>query len=165
MGAVRSIRRKAEREKTEDKTIRATLGQLTASHSTSPKFAGPLDVLCQQPIPIVTSLRLSRLLLAIDREIEPYQSAKKTLCERYANKDGEGKAIILDEKGERVEDVQSGTYTYDIPSKDLEEFEKEHATLTETEVTLPGEKIKGAELGNITIAPVYLKHLAWLIAD
>lgn len=163
MGAVRSIRRKAERENTEDKTIRATLAQLITSHSLSPKFAGPLDILCQQPIPIVTSFRLSKLVAAVDREIEPYQTAKKALCERYANKDGEGKAIILDEKGKRVEDGQPGKY--DIPSKDLEAFEKEHATLTETEVTLPGEKIKVAELGNITIAPAYLVHLAWLLAD
>lgn len=163
MGAVRSIKRKAERENTEDKTIRATLAQLITSHSQSPQFAGPLDILCQQPIPIVVSLRLMRLLLAIDQEIEPYQAAKKMLCERYANKDGEGKAIILDEKGERVEDGRPGKF--DIPQKDLEAFEKEHATLTETEVTLPGAKLKGAELGNITIAPAYLVHLAWLIAE
>lgn len=163
MNAVRSIKRKAERENTEDKTIRATLAQLIASHSISPQFAGPLDILCQQPIPIVQSFRLSKLVAAVDREIEPYQAAKKALCERYAKKDGEGKAIILDDKGERVEEGQSGRY--DIPKETNEEFEKEHATLTETEVTLPGEKIRVAELGNITIAPACLVHLAWLIAD
>lgn len=125
--------------------IAVTLGQLINSTQS-------IGALISQPMPIRTSFQLGKLVRAINLELEQYQSSRKELCERHAEKDSEGKAKMLDD-GQR----------YDI--KKMEEFDREHQELTAVEVTIPGSRIKVSDLGTVSIAPAHLLNLEWLLVE
>lgn len=150
---VRSIQSKREQQE----GIHVSLGQLISSVSQTPQLPGALDVLCSQQIPIAASFKLSKIVKAVSAELEQYNETRKKLCERYSNKDESGKVIMIETEG------QPGRY--DIPKDKLAEFEKELGELQATDVTLSGEQIKIASLGNVNLAPAYSLQLHWLLID
>jgi hypothetical protein len=152
---VRSIQREAKRDQPQA-NIRATLGELLMSQT-------PLSVLFGQQMPIGVSFKLGKIAKAVNSEMEHYNATKKTLCERYANKDEQGQPIILDKDGNRVTEGQSGEY--DFPKGAMVEVEKEHTELLKTDVVIPGEQLKISDLANVTMAPAHLMSLSWLITD
>lgn len=122
-----------------------------------------LAVLIGCAMPIRQSFLLAKLVKSVAAEIEQYQSANKVLCEKYANKDGEGKAVILDTEGKRVVEGQPGRY--DIPEEKMVDFNREHHELIETEVSIPGVRIKVSDLNGVSIAPAHMVNLDWLIQE
>lgn len=146
---------KEERERRQAEGITVTLRDLLTSQTS-------LSVLCQQQLPIRKSFELSKIAKSMSAELENYQAAHKTLCERYANSDDDG-PIMLNEKGERV-GYQEGA-RYDIPKDKQDEFNKELEELLATEVSLPGAQLKINDLGNISLASVHVMALDWLLTE
>lgn len=162
---VRSMQKARERKQAQEnpQTITATLAQLLQTLGQNPGFPGALDVLYGQPIPIKTSFRLCKIALAVGEEVKRFNETKKILCERFSNKDDEGKAIMLNAENRPIKEGEAGRY--DIPPDKMADFEKEYGELIATEVTIPGQQIKIADIGNVTIAPAHLMNLEWLITD
>ena len=156
---IRSLKRAKEKQQAKEGVIKVTLAQIIRSLGPQPEIPGAIDFLMSQALPIRTSFQLNKIAKAAIIEFQEYQAAKKTLCERLANKDKDGKAIILEDgkpstKGE-----------YDIPADKLVELEKEHADLIAMEVEIPGQQIKVGDLGDARIAPAHLMALEWLVID
>jgi hypothetical protein len=160
---VRSLE-KARHRKEHVEGIKVTLNQLLDSTSVNPVMLGPLDMLSRQPIPIVTSFELLKVARAAAQEVEQYEAARKVLCERYTNKDAEGKAIMLDEDNKPVSEGQPGHH-YDIPTDKIADFNNELIELRATEVTIPGKQIKVSDLLGVKIAPTHLLALEWLLVE
>lgn len=153
---VRSIQREIKRKAVKDGVVPVTLGQLLQS-------IGALNYLTAQALAASVSFRIGRMLKAINGELEQYELSRKTLCERFSNKNAEGKAIMLNAKNEPIEEGQQGRY--DIPKEKMEEFEKELTELSAVEVELPGQQIHVSDLGSVNIAPAHLMILDWMIAE
>lgn len=153
---VRSMQREIEKRKFRDGVIATTLGELIQSEQS-------LGVLIDQQLPIRASFQISKIVKAASVEIAQYQESRKLLCERHSNKDEDGKAIMLGNDNNPVAEGQPGRY--DIPADKMPEFEKEHAELMATEVSIPGTQVKISELGSVTIAPANLMTLDWLITE
>lgn len=143
-------------------SITVTLKELVECTSEIPQIPGALDVLCGQRIPAVVSFRLSKIAAAINSELKHYGEAKKALGERYADKDAQGKAVILNAAGTPSTD---GTGAYKIPPEKQSDATKELLELQATSVTIPGEMVKIGDLVNVTIAPAHLLSLSWLITE
>lgn len=152
---VSSIKREIEKRK-EVSCIAVSLEKLINSTQS-------LGVIIGQQIPIAISFKISKMVKAINSEIEQYTASHKILCERFANKDSEGNAIILDLNDKPVDKDQPGRY--DIPENKLEEFKKENASLLSVEVNIPGNHVKVSQLGNISIEPAHLMTLDWLFTE
>lgn len=151
----RAINRKAEQDAASE-GLKVTLGQLLQFQTPG----NPLDLLIRYPIPIKTSYRLSKIAKAVDSELDEYQAALKTLLERYANKDAEGKIVILGDDGKRVTE---GSGQPDIPADKKADVQREHGELLTTEVTIPGKQIAINELGDIQMSAANLLSLDWLL--
>lgn len=124
--------------------IQVTLGQLVLAMAA-------LDVLRKQMLPIVISHRLSKIVSAVNLEIEQYNASAKTLYERYA-------------EGEPT--VNGNVISYKFPLDKMEDVTKEHNELTSLEVTIPGERFHISELPNVMISEDHLSILkTWLIVE
>lgn len=161
---VRSIARARKLHDAKTGEIQVSLNQLIFCATQTEENPFPsLGVLLSQSLPIRQAFLLGKIAKAVGGEIEQYQATRKALCERYANKDGEGKAIMLGADDKPVAEGQPGRY--DIPIESMEAFNKEHAELVATEVSIPGTKIKVNDLAGVKIAPVHLISLEWLIDE
>lgn len=150
---IRSIKKERERRQAEGITV--TLRDLLDSQVS-------LKALCQQRLPIRKSYELGKIAKGVNSELTDYQSAHKTLCERYANKDEHG-PIMLNAKGERV--GYEPKARYDIPKDKQEEFNSELDSLLAAEVSIPGAQLKISELGEISIEPAHVIALDWLLTE
>ena len=146
-----------------EESIAAKLEDLLNSLGPDPQMPGALNILCGQSLPIVLSFRLLKLVHAVNLELEQYQAARKLLCERFAKKDEEGKAIMVSHDGSPLVEGQPGKY--DIPDDKMPEFNKELQTLLATEVSIPGKQIKVLELSSVRMAPAHLMALEWLVVE
>lgn len=153
---IRSLARARERQQLKTNEITVSLDTLLNS-------GGSLGVLMGKDIPIRQSFSLGKIVKGVNAEIEQYNESRKSLCEKYSNKDGDGKPIMIDEEGKVVAEGQPGRY--DIPKDKMAEFEKEHKELTTMQVSFPGSRIKVSDLGDIKIAAAHLMNLDWLIED
>lgn len=158
-GKVRSIEKARLRQQQRDGEITVSLLRLINSNAS-------LGVLIGREMPIRQSHLLGKLARAVSLEIDQYNATHKTLCEKYANKDSDGKAVLFNAEGQPVAEAdQPGVYKYDIPKEKLEDFNRESTELNETEVSIPGVKIKVGELEGVKIAPAHMMNLDWLIEE
>jgi len=146
MGNLRSMKRARERQQAKAGEITISLGQ--AINSTQSLNA----LLGMSEIPIRQSFLIGKIARSLSTEIEQYQASRKSLCERYAEKDGD--------KPRMIPATDSQPEHYDI--KNMAELEKEHQELIATEVTIPGTKIKVSDLAGVKIAPAHVMNLDWL---
>lgn len=160
---VRSFQRAKEKQQAKDGQITTTLAQLIHSGLQTKVNSAPalLHLLGQSEIPIKQAFLIGQIARQVFLEIEQYQATYKTLCERYAEKDADGKARMIDANGKPLAEGQPGRY--DILPEKMPEFQKEHQELVSVEVSFPGQKIKVAELGDVKIAPAHTMNLDWLL--
>lgn len=160
---LRSIRRKQQQMTAKGSSLSVSLATLLQCAMASPENPVPsLQFLLRADLPIRQSFLIRKIVKAVASEIEEYQAAQKTLCEKYAEKE-DGKARILNMAGEVVKEGEQGRY--DIPADKMPDFEKEYAELTATEVNIPGARFKLSDLEGVRIPPAYLDSLQWLIED
>ena len=90
-----------------------------------------LSTLGNMTFPIKLSYAMAYNQDALSREAERIDAERKKLCERYADKDGEGKPIMADSvlNGKNVKENQ-------ITSENRKKFEEEYATLLNTDVDM-----------------------------
>jgi len=129
--------------------VKVTIEELLASR-------GPLQVLLTQPLPARLAFRLTKLAKAVTAELETYEETRKALCERYADKDDDGRPKKIGEGSEE---------RFDIPEAKMPELEAEHKDLLQSEVTIAGQRIKLNDISGISIAPAHLISLAWLVEE
>jgi hypothetical protein len=86
-------------------------------------FVTALRALMNQPMPAKEAFQLLNFAKEIDANKATFDSARKMLTDRYAEKDEEGKVIINTEKN-----------TVTIPDESQEAFNREHKELTDIEV-------------------------------
>lgn len=175
-GRARSMARAGKRRQaaaeSKNGVIAVTLQQLLNSipQMETPHIPGALSVLISQPIPITVSFRLGKIVRAVNAELEEFQAQRTKLLERFANKDGAGKPIMLDAKGKRIVasaegEPQAPGGDYDIPSDKQAEYKKEVGDLAAVQVEIPGQQIKISDLGDIKMAAGHMMQLEWLIID
>ena len=161
---IRSIAKARERQQAKSGEITVSLGRLIHCGMQTEQNPFPsLFVLVGQELPIRQSFLLGKLTKSVSAEIEQYQASRKTLCEKYSEKDGEGKARMIDAEGKPVAEGQPGNY--DIPKERMDDFSKEHQELIDTEVSIPGVKIKINDLAGVKISPAHVMALEWLICE
>lgn len=114
-------------------------------------------------MPIRQSFLLGKLVRNVSSEVEQYEASRKTLCEKYANKTSDEKPRMIDSEGKEVAEGQPGRY--DIPKDRMPDFDKEHADLLATEVTISGATMKINDLVGVKIAPAHMMNLDWLIEE
>lgn len=147
---VRSFKRAADKHAKAD-SINITLQTLINSQ-------GAFRSLALQPLPGKVAFGLSKTAKAIQNEIDAYEIARTTMCERYANKDENGKAIVIPATDQDKEH-------YDLPTEQLEAFNKELSELVQTEVSLAANQIKIETLNGINIPAAHLILLDWLVVE
>lgn len=153
---IRSLAKARERQQ-------AKAGMLTMTLSTLVTSEQSLGTLIGQALPIRASFQISKIVRLAGAELQGYQESRKTLCEKYANKDADGRPIMLGPDDKPVKEGEPGRY--DIPADNLEAFNKEHAELLTVEVAIPGQQIKVSELGDVRIAPAHIMALDWLLTE
>jgi hypothetical protein len=158
------MQRAVELKQQKEAELTATLGQLVAAGMQNQENPNPaLFGLVRQSLPIRQSFLLSKIIQQVNNEIEQFREAHKRLCEKYAKKDDEGHAIMLD-----MEDkpVREGGVRYDIPEGDeMTKFNAEYQELLDTEVAISGKKVKTAELSEVRLTPGQAMALDWLIDE
>lgn len=162
---VRSIAKARERQQAKDGQITVTLARLVSSALQTKENPAPAlhHLLGQHEMPIRQSFLIGKIAKAVFEELEQYQKSYTDLYEKYAEKDDQGKARIIDAEGKQVAEGQSGRY--DVSKEKQPEVQKELAELLATEVTIPGQQVKVSELQGVKIAPAYMMALDWLIGD
>lgn len=97
-----------------------------------------LTKLFQAHLPMAVALKIKRLVIAVDAELNKYDQMRATLIEEYANKDDKG-AIIKDEKG-----------NVDFTPEKKAEFFKKEAELKDMDVLI--QPLKISDLGEIPLS-------------
>lgn len=157
MGQIRSMKRARDRQQAKVGEITISLGQALGSTQSLNALLGMGE------IPIRQSFLIGKKARSLSTDIEQYQVSRKALCERYAEKDADGKPRMIDGEGKVITDGRPGNY--DISEAKMPEFEKEHQDLLATEVTIPGTKIKVNDLSGVKIAPAHVMSLDFLLKD
>lgn len=101
-----------------------------------------LASLIGQEMPINTAIKVSKVQKEFNAILEIYDTRRKALFEKYGEKNGE--------------DLK-------IKEEHTQEFMKEHDVIIFEELEADIESIDIASLGDISIKPVYLTQLSWLI--
>lgn len=167
---VRSIKREIEKRDAPG-TILVKLEDLIAcTNPVTDSLGNPIrpsvwQVLMSQSVPAKVAFDLSKIAKAIASEREAYEAARKGMCERYAEKDSEGKPkmvpVLMSEDGKSVMVPEH----YDILDEKMVDFNKELAELHQTEVSLIANPIKIESLSSINVPAAHLFALAWLIVE
>jgi hypothetical protein len=85
-----------------------------------------LYIVQSKKFPVKISYAMSKNLKNLSDEFNSFENQRKKLCEEYANKDGMGKPIVVENA--------DGSKLYDMAEETLEEFGKELNSLCEMEV-------------------------------
>jgi len=109
-----------------------------------------LPVLMEEKLPVKTAYWLARALQELSRKFEPFETARKNLVNKYAEKDEAGELI-----------VDGDTYVID----DMEAFQAEFATLAEQEVEIKYNPLTLDQLGDIQVKGTDIFKLGRLITD
>src|SRR6185295_10569192 len=104
---VRSLAKAKQDKEAQNGTMTVTLTVLQNS-------IAALNQLTAQPIPIRTSFLIGKIARAVITEMEQYRASLKSLQERLANKDDEGKPIML-EAVAATENSPGLPERYDVP--------------------------------------------------
>jgi hypothetical protein len=167
---VRSIKREIEKQNAPG-TIAVKLEDLIAcTNPVTDSLGNPIrpsvwQTLMSQPVPARVAFDLSKTAKAIASEREAYEAARKGMCERYAEKDADGKPKMV--PVQMSDDGRSVTVPehYDILEEKMVDFNKELAELHQTEVSLIANQLNIESLSSINIPAAHLFALAWLIVE
>lgn len=154
---VRSIKREIDKHNAPD-SISANLEDLIQSN-------GAFRQLLMQPIPAKTAFSLSKVSKAVEAELTAFQAARTGACERLANKDADGKAIVIPAVLSEDKTTVMEPEHYDISAESMEMLNKELAELMQTEVSLTVSPIKIDALSSLNIPAAHLVALSWLVVE
>lgn len=145
---VRSIKRAQEARK-ESQSISVSLSDLISSQ-------GAFRMLLAQPLQAKYAFQLGKIAKAATVELQQFDQTRLAMCEKYSDKDADGKPKMVPEgEGEK----------FDIPEEKMADFNKELEELKAVEVSLPYERLKIDHLQGINIPAGHLMALEWLLAD
>ena len=112
-----------------------------------------LGVIAEQKTSALFAWKLSKRVKVLADEAKAFETARIALCEKYADKDEEGKAVIVDDKFVGVDgnqefmkeltDLANADVEFDIKPFDISELEVEGIKLSLQDVYGLGELIKG----------------------
>jgi hypothetical protein len=154
---IRSLAKAKENREAKAGTLTATIAELENS-------IPALNALMVQPIPICTSHLINKIAAALNSEIEQYRNTVRKMGERLANKDAEGKPVILasvaatETEGEIPE-------RFEISPENEAKGTKEMESLRGMIVDIPGKKINIRDLSSAALAPALESRLHWMISE
>ena len=126
--------------------IEATVGEIVESISA-------LQKLINKPLKTKVAFQVARISREIDKEFNVFQESKKTLIEKYGERN---------ESGELITTIE-GNYT--IPKENIESFNNEMKDILEEVVQLNANKIKLDDLDGETFTPIEIHPLEIFIEE
>jgi len=139
MSSVRSIERARDKKAAQGATIRATLEELLIGQPA-------LRMLTTRPLPARDAFKLSKIAKAVERELKSCDETRLKLCQQYG-------------------ELNKETNKYEFPDNSQREaLDKEYSELIQTEVEIPGERLKVGIIPE-PISAGDLMPLHWLIED
>jgi hypothetical protein len=136
----RKLSRINERERVKSDAVTASLKELVVSQMA-------LSQLGSQPLRAKAAFRVSKILRAVNPELESFETQRRALLDKYGK-------------------LPEGATEYEFNSPEARtEFEKEYEELLTAEVSLNVAPLKIEEIDAISIAPSDLAVLSWLFTE
>ena len=110
-------------------------------------------------LPIKVAYALVKNYKKIDTELKAFEETKNKLFEKY------GEKVVLDKKGNVVEDESKGKKVTRIKKEHIETFNKEIDKILEDEIDLQVHKIKIEIFEDVKIKPQTLMAIDFLLED
>lgn len=107
-----------------------------------------------QGMPSVVAYRIGKNIKALDNELQTYDETRTKMLTEAANKDDEGKPIIIE-----------ATRQYDIPKDKLEDVYEEIEKLQNEEVNVEFKKVSVEDLTKADLTPKELMQIDFMLED
>lgn len=107
-----------------------------------------------QGMPSVVAYRIGKNIKALDNELQTYDETRTKMLTEAANKDDEGKSIIVE-----------ATRQYDIPKDKLEDVYEEIEKLQNEEVNVEFKKVSVEDLTKADLTPKELMQIDFMLED
>lgn len=120
------------------------LGTLINAHGTLK------ELYVQKGLGSVAAYRISKIAKVADEEIKNYNEQRMKLCEKYANKDDEGKAVVKDGN-------------YDISEENMMKFIEELEKLREETVEIPCKKVTLEDIDCAGLSPAMIDSIEFML--
>lgn len=107
-----------------------------------------------QGMPSVVAYRIGKSIKALDNELQTYDEVRTKMLTEAANKDEEGKPVIIEE-----------TRQYDIPKDKLEDIYKEIEKLQREEVNVEFKKVSVDDISKADLTPRELMQIDFMLEE
>lgn len=107
-----------------------------------------------QGMPSVVAYRIGKSIKALDNELQTYDEVRTKMLTEAANKDEEGKPVIIEETGQ-----------YDIPKDKLEDIYKEIEKLQREEVNVEFKKVSVDDISKADLTPRELMQIDFMLEE
>lgn len=108
--------------------------------------APALNIFAAQPVPMLVSFRVGKIVNEVGRELRAYDEARLAACARYGT-------------------PNEGTGHYDIPDEKRGDFDAELKHLLDAEVEVAGEPVALSLVEGVKVPPAVAAQLMWLFAE